>query len=1138
MKLNQKTLSVILLLLQKICKAVRLGENAALIQNITSKSPLLLNGNLSMIEITPLIYFSENNTDIFTLEGNITISQSSQPALANQQEESTDFQNFENFSPRNEKIQRSRKRVRELESSIDLKNLDQKQIFNFEWTFEPTSETSYYFGPNLKLIKAERFGSLSETAFRFYNLTDSTCFFTSKVNTPSYKFKISEEECRRLVNVAFFGSTNSLEGQKFTFLSFFSGFIKADNQFQVTALNSQIQSSTFTFSLPNFQPNNKQFDQISHVLDQPNAPNRSPTTLVALYNSGYPEGGGGFIGLERFLVIKNCSDDQIHNGYSSLIQIPTNEDNSTIENFDCLFSIKMPKNKPYGDILSYSYYVYCFGLFSLPGSSLNHSLEKNAQRKVIKIMGADLRSTKGTFQEIYISNSSGFIQGLQYLGISRHFISVTGNPFTSIGLNLYFIYQNKIKLCPISEILRKNRSEIKLEGFLKNCLDYEDVTLGLHPETEFISQFTVFPFHGLVPVVGFSLEIKNKDLKNDTVRRYSKGLLKNMKFPEIQQDEIWVNWGDLNTFISYSSPYVRKRFNNAVFKPYFAFKRPSEHQRSIKKPSQNSAKKSKQEVQRVLIKVMDKISSSNFSLNFIEVDPKSVNSTFELSAPSKRKFTLTQWKSERTTVFFSRPVKCSGFSILDIDHNYKEDVEIKLLPFKILYQGRFGGALYQYRNNQSRHSYENYKYSKISLKREKYGAVQPSIQTQLDVEFRTKKGRKMEQSYQEPIIFNENFYVLNTNRDQVSSISNLFYSLTYSFNLERKYYLRKANSNSNSHLLKQIRETQEGEDAKGDSFERVAIYMNTRSSSIIDPSTPSNLYTVKNLDSGIEAYSDSTDWHLALDNDQILGIEYSPENLDIRFIMRLMPDFCFFYVKTKRNNFNETSKNVDLNLSEKGGLATGSSSKLLKGVNITAVDSRNQTISFDLDIEINNLQSVQEIKIRKDKLSIDYLQNFSKFNFYDYFNVTGFWFDLDNSLSEDSKLQAQPDETMMIFTNIFFAKSVYRQKYSKADSNYTLFKALFTNVSRVTPNYDLITLVNNTVVGYTQNSQYFLGIQFGPISIGQYGNIIAGSNFYDPSTQIVGTTVNDSIGFAVNISSLEMETDQLLGVENIYIRPR
>ena len=188
-------------------------------------------------------------------------------------------------------------------------------------------------------------------------------------------------------------------------------------------------------------------------------------------------------------------------------------------------------------------------------------------------------------------------------------------------------------------------------------------------------------------------------------------------------------------------------------------------------------------------------------------------------------------------------------------------------------------------------------------------------------------------------------------------------------------------------------------------------------------------------------------------------------------------DQCYLYVKRIQPSQNRSTLRDQ---------TTGVESD---NVTLELTDELNNTHSINIIIETNRIQLEQSLNKTK-PVPIENIFNFTSFSFYDHFEAQGSWFDLDESISPNSKLAAKADTTIHTFTELHLANYVQRTKYQKQD-NYTLFKATLYGFNQSSELNDLIIYTNLSLTNSLRSRAIYEEVYtylFQTPAIGQYGN--------------------------------------------------
>ena len=328
-------------------------------------------------------------------------------------------------------------------------------------------------------------------------------------------------------------------------------------------------------------------------------------------------------------------------------------------------------------------------------------------------MRADIRGGQTEFNHVFTNSS--VTPNLLY--ISWHDYEVKQTFLNSGNVLISLIYTNQLKVCTISRQelrdLKTQSNKMAFGTIFGSCVLFPIKTIELNPQKETISKVELHRnslqstgdsvlYKLRQQLVGASIEILSKTNYDQKQGRYQARVLriplyKHLIFPEINiKNQIWINdYGD--NYIMESQPplliYKRKSADqtNALYPPYFGYLNSSKSNSSQRNQKRSNLgdraegiRESMREVLGASISFSDgRGHSKNLSVYFYKV-PKSNRSEFNLVNEKIKKFKISKL-GNFTNIFFSRPISCLGFSMVNFSHSHQDKYEIYLEPVKPIY---------------------------------------------------------------------------------------------------------------------------------------------------------------------------------------------------------------------------------------------------------------------------------------------------------------------------------------------------------------------------------------------------------------------------------------------------------------------
>ena len=339
----------------------------------------------------------------------------------------------------------------------------QKETFELVWHYGLNTEKVFKLdSPNLTLIRGEDYWFTLPELFRFYDNKKGECFSLDfKTMSSSFRYKITPEQCRKLVNLVV---KKTKKAKNIT--NFFTGFAENYGSFRLLALKEKLIGPGGVILLANLDSRNPLVTYKSLIQGDIYNQLTDPLSLILIYEKGPFEINPPFIS-QKYVFVQSCTGNQCSNQVSSQLAIPftsySEDPNRLIlRNIDCMmviqnktrppqpypnpFGQKSAQNRPrenlefFGDFGAelnsgdqISYFVYCLALYK------NYSTAE----QVLNVYKAELNT--GAKKLILASSNLTAAKRLLYAGILDQDFQFQQYDPEKIRRFVFLVYSDQIR---------------------------------------------------------------------------------------------------------------------------------------------------------------------------------------------------------------------------------------------------------------------------------------------------------------------------------------------------------------------------------------------------------------------------------------------------------------------------------------------------------------------------------------------------------------------------------------------------------------------------------------------------------------------------------------------------------------------
>ena len=666
-------------------------------------------------------------------------------------------------------------------------------------------------------------------------------------------------------------------------------------------------------------------------------------------------------------------------------------------------------------------------------------------------MSAQLKGVDQKFTQIYENHNTKITKGLLHVGFVDNEAQTQETGFFEKRA-LYLIYKNnRMVVCQIP-LEAQNSLKIDLGLFLDYCYAYQDAKISYDPSYDAILSVDLFMSHVLFfelfekdNIAGARIEYISRE--NDPKKRGKRieviPFFKNFKIPKIRENEIWVTNRDQNIILKQleSLVVVRGAHNgnsNPPEPPYFSTIEIFNSQ----SPTSNITENIDVTVNLALGNGKNK--TQTFQFIKIPLYGSKTNFGMKKEKNSRTVFKMSRWNF--TTIFFSRPLRCEGLVIKDLNYTHSEKFVIAVQPFKPVYASHFD-ALPITAPLES--SLGNSKNNDLGSLDDQEGRLEPS-QRGLG---RMKQTNINDDPVRRKFLVN-NFSVSGINLatkslQVITSLASLNLKTLISHHEPDLVFLDTNISKKSKPLGQQkfvfLKGNHQIDQAATDLI------------AVREMSSSPNFSTISQNSKRFE-YGNFLDY----------SVLNGPIGSTTKINLRLSSKLCYIYIKPKTT---QNVSKIDRTKKDKNRkLISLNTAQSIDNITISVKDFANKSYSLSIQVEVNGVQLTQNLTKTK-KLIITNLTSFTSFDFYSHFKATGSWIDLNHSLSPNSSMEiTSADSIIHSFDELHLVNFVKRPKYLQ-HSNYTLFKATFIPKNESFYRNDVIVYNQTKLMGMIQHSR-------------------------------------------------------------------
>ena len=226
----------------------------------------------------------------------------------------------------------------------------QNETYELVWHFDQNSEIVYKLNSSsVVLVKNENYWYTLPDLFRVYDAEMGECFSLDyKTMTSSFRYKISLEECQKLINVI----VKKTKGDQ-KIKNLFTGYPDKYGVFRLLALKEVLISPGGMIPLENLDSRNPLFTYKSIVQGDIYNELQDPSVLVLIYEKGPFQVTPQIID-QKYVFVQSCSGNACSNEASSKLAIPftsysEDPDRLVLVTMDCMMVMQEPNGPPPND---------------------------------------------------------------------------------------------------------------------------------------------------------------------------------------------------------------------------------------------------------------------------------------------------------------------------------------------------------------------------------------------------------------------------------------------------------------------------------------------------------------------------------------------------------------------------------------------------------------------------------------------------------------------------------------------------------------------------------------------------------------------------------------------------------------------
>ena len=692
-----------------------------------------IQGQLKQIDLLEALRDSQPN--YIALTGTITFILTDRPPKAHAVESrKPNFnKNLEkNFRAQGKKFEKKSAKNGLEEVNPRLRSENELGKYNLTWNIDYQVENLFDLGEGIEILDVQ-LDQIYTLKTRFYNTSSSMCFSKNFLvkKSKNVKYTTTEDQCKRVKEVSLPVKDKTMDMN--VLRTYYSGYMENFGVFKLTVLGGKKLNHSITeatFDLKNTPVGNPLLSFKYYFRGDISNYNQIPFSLLMFYEKGSNIAHDTGSGLQKYVFVRNCDGPVCYGENSNTLAIP---DLGGIEkrkmlNIDCILVEVHPSEPNVARDKGYRgdrdpqlvYNVFCVVLYlKTDQTGSEQSREKNeALQTEAWVLRARVNGGDQNFTTMMIP-ADLLVDGEQLLHIgfidNESQLRISGLLNTNPRRKTYMIFENSIRFCDIPKDVYNDP-----DGYLLLVVDFchtYNITekFSFNPLEEAIEKFDVFgdladPFlsrmdNTNIPAA-YARIVKKRAQQNqgDEIREENDvrveviSFVEKLTYPNVSATDFLIlnNYRNQLLISKKGSLLSVKTPPEGQAIPYFGYK--ADQEGEIATPGA----KARPRTSKNRTKELDDM--TNFDANLMiqgakNQPKKEVYITFTRSEPITEP-TILEFKIQKnpseapllrlnywnyTTVFFSRPITCSGMVIKNMKSNLTKKYDVKLQPFTPAY---------------------------------------------------------------------------------------------------------------------------------------------------------------------------------------------------------------------------------------------------------------------------------------------------------------------------------------------------------------------------------------------------------------------------------------------------------------------